>query len=242
MKVYDISPTLSSAIGVFPGDLGFARTTSLSFEAGHHLGLSSIATTLHVGAHADAPGHYVASGVGIDRRALGFYLGPCLVVRADVGRGERVELAHFSGESLRALQAAGLPARLLVHTGTFPHPNHWNSDFASFAPEFIRWTYGKGVRLIGLDTPSIDPETSKALESHKTIAELDMAVLEGVCLSGVPVGTYTLIAPPLKIEGADASPLRALLIDGQIVSHGAAGATETELTLVECEPKAKSNQ
>ncbi len=66
--------------------------------------------------------------------------------------------------------------------------------------------------LIGLDTPSVDPMTSKALESHHALARRDLAVLEGVVLAHVAPGTYTLIALPLRLEGADASPVRAVLV------------------------------
>jgi arylformamidase len=67
---------------------------------------------------------------------------------------------------------------------------------------------------VGIDTPSVDPMTSKALEAHNAVADHDMAVLEGVVLDAVPPGLYTLVALPLRIEGADASPVRAVLVAG----------------------------
>ncbi len=236
MKIYDVSPTLSARTGVFPGDIAFQRPVSMSFEAGHHLGLSSIITTLHVGAHADSSSHYSVNGEGIDRRDLSYYVGPCWVVRAKVSRGERVEFRHLSEAAQRRIDAGGrLPERFLVWTGTFPNPNEWNSDFASYDPTLIELLASRGVRLIGIDTPSIDPETSKALESHHTIERLDMAVLEGICLNGVPEGEFLLMAQPLKIQGGDAGPVRALLFEGRLVD---AKFEEPEaITWVECEPK-----
>lgn len=234
MKVYDLSPTLNSLTGVFPGDVAFKREIGLSFEAGHHLGLSAITTTLHIGSHADSSNHYSAEGEGIDRRDLSYYIGPALVVRAKVSRGERVGLRHLSAFGRNKIEAGErLPGRFLVWTGTFPDPNNWNSDFASYEPDLIERLAGHGVRLIGIDTPSIDPETSKALESHQMISRLNLAVLEGICLDGVPEGEFTLMAQPLKILGADAGPVRALLFEGKLVN--AAGETPLSFTRVECE-------
>jgi arylformamidase len=206
----------------------------MSFEAGHHIGLSAITTSLHIGSHADSPSHYTADGEGIDRRDLNHYIGPAVVVRANVPRGERVGLMHLSDYGRQLIGSGGrLPARFLIWTGTFPDPNAWNSDFASFDPELIETVARQGVCLIGIDTPSIDPETSKALESHHTVARLRLAVLEGLCLDGVPEGEFTLIAAPLKIGGGDAGPVRALLLDGKLVD--ATLETPLSFTTVECE-------
>ena len=80
------------------------------------------------------------------------------------------------------------------------------------SPELVAMLYQQGVRLIGIDTPSIDPFDDKALLSHNAVAERDMAVLEGIVLEDVPLGEYTLVALPLKLEGCDASPVRAVLV------------------------------
>lgn len=236
MRVFDLSPSLESTTGVFPGDVEYRRNVAMSFEAGHHLALSSIQTTLHVGAHADAPSHYSADGEGIDQRDPSLYIGEALVVRAEVGFGERVSVKHFSGAFAEILKNRTLlPERLLVWTGTFPNPQKWNSDFASFDPMFIEHVASQGVRLIGIDTPSIDPETSKVLESHQTIRRLSMAVLEGLCLDSVPEGIFTLLAQPIKIRNGDAGFVRALLIDGKIVDSG--GQSPAAYTWIECENK-----
>lgn len=236
MRIYDLSPTVSHTTAVFPGDVGFRRNVAMSFEAGHHLTLSSMETTMHIGTHADAPNHYAAGGAGIDRRDPSIYVGAARVVRAKVERGERVGIPHLPESLQQILETSGsLPARLLIWTGTFPDPQNWNSDFASLEPSLIEALFHLGVRLIGIDTPSIDPETSKALEAHHTVARLGMAILEGLCLEGVPEGEFTLVAPPLKLKDSDASPLRALLLEGRIVDT----ASEEPLTVtwVECEQK-----
>ncbi|MES2854593.1 MAG: cyclase family protein [Bdellovibrionota bacterium] len=213
MKIIDITPIISERIGVFPGDVKFERDISLEFEKGHNLRLSSIKTSLHLGAHADGPNHYSKTGVGIGERDPSIYLGRCLVVHAECKPGERVSRKNLSGH-FRELSAFKGAERVLVKTGSFPDPDQWNSDFCSYDPIFIEELAGLGVRLIGIDTPSIDPETSKDLPSHAMVAEYDLAILEGIVLEKVPEGVYTLIALPLKIENADAAPVRAVLIEG----------------------------
>lgn len=211
-RLIDISPVVSERIGVFPGDTPFRRNVALDLEKGHNIGLSSIATTLHVGAHADAPIHYQKKGAGIEERDVRRYLGRCQVLHARGHHpGSRVGLQHVGG-------LAPNIERVLVKTESFPNPDRWNSDFCSFDPDLIEAWALNGVRLIGLDTPSIDPETSADLPSHHVVARFDMSILEGLVLRDVPEGVYTLIALPLKIERADASPVRAVLIDDAGVS------------------------
>ena len=100
---------------------------------------------------------------------------------------------------------------MLFRTGTFPDPRRWNDDFASLSPSLVEILRERGVVLIGIDTPSVDPFESKALEAHQSFARNDMAILEGLVLDGVAEGEYELIALPLRIRGADASPVRAVL-------------------------------
>lgn len=201
---YDLTPPVGPALGVFPGDQAYARSIALDFDRGHHLRLSSITTTLHLGAHADAPSHYHRAGAPIDQRAPQRYLGLCQVVHVAVGRGERV-LPHHVREPIVA-------PRVLIATGTFVDPNAWNSDFAALSPELLHWLADQGVQLVGIDTPSVDPETDAELPSHQALYERDLAVLEGLLLSHVPAGTYTLVALPLLLTGADAAPVRAVLL------------------------------
>lgn len=205
-RIFDITPLISPRLGVFPGDVTFSRGVSLDFEKGHNIRLSSINTTLHLGAHADAPNHYSKGGVSIEKCSLEPYLGKCLVVNASVPRATRVKREHLSQIATQGFE------RVLVRTETFPDPNNWNSDFASFDPSLIEEFAQGGTKLIGIDTPSIDPEDSKDLPSHAMVARHDLSVLEGIVLEGVPEGVYTLIALPLKIEGADAGPVRAILV------------------------------
>ena len=204
MTLIDISPVLDAGVAVWPGDTPFARNVSLDIDAGAHLTLSDVRTTLHAGAHADAPSHYAAGGADIASRSLDYYIGQCIVVHVNVERGDRIRPMHIAGKAITA-------PRVLFHTGTFPDPRNWNDDFASLSPAVIDVLHQHGVILVGIDTPSVDPFESKALESHQALAEHEMANLEGLVLDGVAEGAYELIAAPLRIRGGDASPVRALL-------------------------------
>lgn len=205
MTYIDISPLISARIAVFPGDQKYQRKVALDMNKGDHLTLSSIEMSLHVGAHADAPNHYHKLGRGIDQRVLDYYIGPAQVITVQIPRGQRIAIQNIQQISIQA-------PRILFRTLSFPDPNMWNSDFNSLSPELIEYLAAKGVRLVGIDTPSIDPEDSHELESHQAIFKNNLAILEGLVLQHVPDGLYQLIALPLKLEGADASPVRAILV------------------------------
>jgi arylformamidase len=203
--IIDISPVISEKLAVFPGDVPFKREMTMNFDQGHHLGLSSIQGTVHLGAHTDAPNHYHKDGSGIEKRNLELYYGECQVIEVNIPRGQRILPKDIEAVEIKA-------PRILFKTGSFPDPNIWNEDFNSLSPELVEELSQKGVVLVGLDTPSVDPSTEKNLTSHLKIYELDMAILEGVILDHVEEGLYKLIALPLNIKDCDASPVRAVLI------------------------------
>ncbi len=174
-------------------------------DHGDHIGLSKITTTLHLGAHTDAPNHYRAKASGISERSLNFYYGPCQVIEVSTPSSQRIQWQDLKTQDIKA-------PRVLFKSLSFPNPNRWNEDFCSLSPELIDELAKRHVILVGIDTPSVDPFASKALESHQQIFKYNMAILEGIVLTDVAQGLYTLSAFPLKLKGADASPVRAVLI------------------------------
>ena len=202
--IIDISPPIDAHLAVWPGDVPFERIVAMDIDQGDHLSLSAIKTAVHLGAHADAPHHYAKDERGIGHVALEPYLGPCQVLHVDVGRGQRIRPEHLM-EDIRQ-------PRVLFATNTYPDPRKFNRDFAALSPELLDLLASKHVCLVGIDTPSIDLEDSKALESHNALYRHRMSVLEGVVLGHVPAGDYTLIALPLPLLEADASPVRAVLM------------------------------
>lgn len=212
MKIYDITPPITSSLAVFPGDVPYRRAVSMDFSMGHHLALSSYQSTFHLGAHADSSSHYHAKGQGVEERDLVSYLGKCQVIETSPG----LRRPLLPQDLHQAIQAP----RVLFKTNTFSDPNLWRDDFASLSPELLRLCAEKKVCLVGIDTPSVDPSDSKTLDAHQVLFQANMAVLEGLLLKDVAAGFYTLIALPLPFVGADASPVRAVLLEPDVEISG----------------------
>ena len=204
-RIIDISPLISPSTAVWPGDVPFSQTFACRISEGSNIDLSSIQSTVHIGAHCDAPSHYAAVGESIETRDLSFYYGDAQVVHVSIEQGRRVYPEDLGCDIVAP--------RVLIATNSMPDPNHFNTDFCSLSPELVHFLADRGVVLVGIDTPSVDPADSKALESHQAIAERNLAILEGVVLGAVKAGVYILSALPLRIQGADASPVRAVLIE-----------------------------
>lgn len=205
--IHDISPPISDRLAVWPGDTPPRREVLLDMRRGDNITLSTLHATSHLGAHADGPNHYGIDAPGIDARSIGDYLGPCQVVRIDGARGRRIGLEDWAGP-IRA-------ERVLFWTGTFPDPTAFREDFAALAPALIDRLADAGVRLVGIDTPSVDLFDSRDLPAHRACLRRDLAILEGLVLEAVPEGIYELIALPLRLVGFDASPVRAILRSGR---------------------------
>ncbi len=203
-RLWDISPPVQAGTPVFPGDTPFALGWVARIAPGCPVNVGSLTMSPHTGAHADAPLHYDDAGAAIGSVDLDPYLGPCRVIHA-IACGPLIEWRHL------AHALAGLPPRVLVRTCRQAPVAHWEPDFAAYAPETVERLADLGVRLIGIDTASIDPAASKTLESHQAIRRRDLRVLENLVLDAVPEGDYELIALPLKLTTADASPVRAVL-------------------------------
>lgn len=204
-QIIDISPEISEATAVYPGDIEFSRRTSLSTKNGDPISLSSILCTLHIGAHADAPIHYHRDGVGISERSLSYYIGPCQVIEVNILPGMRIGVADLKGVQIRT-------SRVLFKTNSFLNFEKWRTDYNSLSPELIQYLAQHNVCLVGIDTPSVDPDDSKRLEAHNAIYQNNMAILEGLSLKHVEPREYFLVALPLKLRDADASPVRAILL------------------------------
>jgi arylformamidase len=203
-KIWDISPLVSEETAVFPGDTHFSREVLLDQKKGDNLDLSTIKTTVHIGAHTDAPNHYDKNGVGIDQRDLNYYLGRAQVISTDVkGRITSKDISHIEIKA----------KRILFKTKSFTNPNQWSHDFSALSAELVHYLAQHNVCLVGIDTPSVDLAEDKELEAHHEIAKNDMAILEGIVLDDVADGLYQLISLPLKIKDADASPVRAVLLE-----------------------------
>ena len=201
-KIWDISPSVDELSAVFPGDTAYAQHAHFTLGPDCPVNVSRITLSPHTGAHADAPLHYANGAPAIGAVALEPYLGPCRVLHC-IGCGPLIEPHHI------APHLAGMPARLLVRTLRIARQS-WE-PFTAYAPETIALIAAHRVLLVGIDTPSVDPATSAGLHAHHQLLQHGLRVLENLVLDDVPEGDYELIALPLKLAKADASPVRAVL-------------------------------
>jgi arylformamidase len=203
-KLWDISPPVEASSPVFPGDTAYQQDWSAEISPGCPVNVSRLTLSPHIGAHADAPLHYDPKGLPVGALALLPYLGPCRVIHVmDVG--PLVRPSHLQA-SLK-----DLPPRVLMRTyRQFPR-DAFDIQLTALAPETITLLADLGVQMIGIDSASVDPADSKDLPSHQVLRRRHLRVLENLLLDEVPPGDYELIALPLRLMTADASPVRAVL-------------------------------
>lgn len=204
--LHDCSPVVNASLPVWPGDTPASRRVLCELSRGDTVTLSTLTATVHLGSHADGPNHYAVDGRPIDRQPLDHYIGECIVVSASTPRGGRVR-----PEDLRVPIAELASRRVLIRTNTHRAGGVFDEGFAGLSVELVERLAAAGVITVGVDTPSVDTFDSKDLPAHKAIHRANIAILEGLVLEGVGDGRYELIAPPLKLEGFDASPVRAVL-------------------------------
>lgn len=202
--LYDISQTLRNDLPVWPGDTRFDLRPTWTMAPGIPVNVSAITLSTHSGSHADAPYHYDPAGIAIDAVDLERYLGPAQVIDARHAKG------FVTGNDVLSQLAPNI-SRVLIRTYEQVPRDKWDDAFTAIDSSLIDALAAKGVRLIGVDTPSLDPQNSKSMDAHLSVARHGLAILEGLVLDAVPFGTYELIALPLKIAGADSSPVRAIL-------------------------------
>jgi arylformamidase len=202
--LWDITPAVDTTTPVWPGDTPVGIERVWRMEAGSPVNVARLTLSPHTGAHTDAPLHYDAQGAAIGAVPLDAYLGRCRVIHC-IGATPVVTPEHLAGALER------LPPRVLLRTYQRAPATAWDSAFCAVAPQTIDLLAAHGVRLIGIDTPSLDPQESKTMDAHHRIRAHRMAILEGIVLDEVAPGDYELIALPLKFATLDASPVRAVL-------------------------------
>lgn len=206
-RILDISRPVRAGIPVWPGDTPYAYQRTWKLGGGCPVNVGQVTMSLHTGAHTDAPYHFDDAGAPIADVDLSKYLGPCVVVHArPAGRG--LVPSDLPPDVAPRLRHA---PRLLVRMYE-ARPTAFDEHLPHLTPEMADWLAGRGVVLVGVDSDSMDAFDSKELAAHHRLARHGIAILEGIDLSGVAPGVYDLVALPLKLVGADASPVRAVLV------------------------------
>jgi len=200
----DITPAIRTGMAVFPGDARYRTLKTLEITDTCPVNVSEFSMSCHCGAHADAPLHYDRDGVSVDQLDLDDFVGPARVIDARGPEG-------LCPPVLLKAHLGSCPPRVLLRLADVTDPMVWPSGFRALAPETMTLLADAGVRLVGVDVPSVDPESSENLPSHEIARSRDLRILENLALSAVEPGDYELIALPMKLEGLDAAPVRAIL-------------------------------
>jgi arylformamidase len=204
MKLWDITQPLRPGLPVWPGDTAYEEERTWQIGGDCPVNVSKVTLSTHSGTHADAPLHYDPDGLPSGEVDLSFYLGPCKLL--DV-----TEAGSMVMPSDIEAVVEYPTERLLLRTYRKTPLERWDENFTAIAAATIDALAAVGTRLIGTDTPSLDPQTSRTMDAHNAVCRAGMAILEGLVLDDVPPGDYELIALPIKFANLDAAPVRAVL-------------------------------
>lgn len=208
MTLLDISRPLGTALAPWPGDTPFEHRLTWRIADGAACNVGAVSMGTHNGTHADAPLHYLADGASIDALDPALFVGPAVV--ADVTTAGWTITRESLAVAARSFGDGAVP-RLLLKTGAWPDSTRFPERLPLLAPDVPAFLGEQGVRLLGLDVPSVDGIDSKDLPIHHALARSGVCIVESLDLSAVPAGVYELIALPLRIVDGDASPVRAVL-------------------------------
>ncbi|CEG26416.1 arylformamidase [Bacillus sp. B-jedd] len=202
-KWIDISQPLHNGIGHWPGDTPFHYETAFTNEQTGSVNIGRITTSLHTGTHVDAPFHFDNEGERILGLDIGIFIGPSRVI--DVSSFEKI-----NAETLRCFDLEGIE-RLLLKTAVPNSPDHFPERIQELEANIAAYLSEKGVKLLGVDVPSVDLLDSKDMAVHHALYRHGIHILENLMLDDVENGDYELIALPLALKDADGSPVRAVI-------------------------------
>src|SRR6266699_1946662 len=212
MKIWDISRTLSDDLAEWPGDEPFHFQLTRKIADGQSVNLGAIGMSVHNGTHGDARFHFDTNGESIEKAPLEIYLGRAAVVDLTEAFSQSKEKHLITVEDLQPhSEEIAESSRLLVKTGRWSDSTVFPNQIPWIAANVPSWLQKNGVKLLGLDLPSVDEIDSKSLPNHHALAGAEIAIVESLNLSGVGPGIYNFAALPLKIAGGDGAPMRAIL-------------------------------
>jgi arylformamidase len=212
MKIWDISRTLSNDLAEWPGDEPCRFRLTREKAKGQSVNLGAISMSLHNGTHADARFHFDTNGESIEKAPLETYLGRATVVDLAQAFLDAKEKHLITIEDLRpSAEAIATSSRLLLKTSRWNDSTVFPDKIPVIAADVPAWLQKNGVKLLGLDLPSVDEIDSKSLPNHHALARAGIAIVESLDLSDVAPGIYQLAALPLKVGGGDGAPMRAIL-------------------------------
>jgi arylformamidase len=208
MRTYDISVTISPDLPTWPGDPGVDVRRVEKIEDGSNANVSRMDMGVHTGTHVDAPFHFLEEGVTIEQLNLSLLTGRAYVLHLP-------EVDVITAEVLEKAQIPPRTRRVLFRTR---NSNYWSTKQSAFQEDFVglsvdgaEYLVRRGVKLVGMDYLSIAP-FKESRPTHEKLLEAGVVIVEGLDLSEVSQGRYTLYCLPLKIANSDGAPARAILI------------------------------
>ena len=202
-KWIDISQPLDEKTAGWPGDTPFSYEVNWSKEETGSVNVGKITMSIHTGTHIDAPFHFDDNGKKVIDLDLDLYIGRTKVVHIPANKS--IGINELSDVTLKGI------TRLLIRTDAWQDRSVFPETIPYIEPSLASYLAKLGIRLLGIDLPSVDPLDSKELAAHHELAYHKIHILEGVLLDKIPSGDYELIAAPLPLVEADGSPVRALL-------------------------------
>jgi arylformamidase len=206
-RIYDISVPIRSGGLVYPGNPEIDISLQQAVAKGAGANVSAIRFGSHTGTHADAARHFFDDGQTVDKIPLERLIGPALLLSfAD-------DVRSVGAAELRAHDIKG-QTRILLRTrnSAFLSQKQFVKDYTYLAPDGAQYLVDQGVELVGIDYLSIEQFHSGHHLTHRTLLERSVVIVEGLDLSVPSPGEYQFICLPLRIEGCDGAPARAVLI------------------------------
>jgi arylformamidase len=205
-RLRDISVVLRPGTPEWPGDMPYSCRWTWQVSAGASVNVAAFEMSPHVGTHADAPLHVRDDWPASESLTPEAFVGPAIVIGLEDANGP-VGVEALSTRLPRRVE------RLLLRTGRTIAGGAFPDRWPALTPASVRWLTGRGLRLLGVDAPSVDDRESKTLETHHALFDAGASILENLDLRGVSDGPYELIALPLRVAGLDAAPVRAVLVE-----------------------------
>lgn len=203
MRWIDITQPLTNAIATWPEDTPFHYEVVVSKSQTGSVNVGKMITSMHTGTHADAPFHFDDAGETIEQLDINLFIGDALVI--DVSGVEVIEPKHLHILEEQPTVRVLLKTKCAVNVECFPE------YIPIIHPTSAAYLQNKGVKLLGVDVPSVDPLTSKEVAAHHALYQHDIQIVENLLLENITQGLYDLIALPLKVVGADGAPVRAVI-------------------------------
>jgi arylformamidase len=209
--IIDISQSVSEKTACFPGDVPFSKVMTVTYADSNVINLTAITTSPHVGTHADAPCH-IHGNMDEPHEMVGAlplvaYVGPVTVLDLTP-----MESGEITDTIVKRAEKGSLKERVLFKTLSKVDEDVFKDDYAYIGVSAVEYLASKGVKLVGLDTPSVDHINSKDLQTHNALIKHNFYWLENLNLENAEAGDYFLVAAPIKLMSAEAAPVRALLL------------------------------